>query len=99
MRNGQHAELLRLSTAIERHFNYLAQLFWVPMHRKAKPSVYNSFHEHILRAYAAALDHVGDIQAEEGVFLQLMELYPDGQYLGDYVAYLHRRKRTLSRRR
>jgi tetratricopeptide (TPR) repeat protein len=98
VRNGQHAELL---VAQHRHSEAL-QLFSSAIQgadeaRKEKPDVYSSFHEHMLKTYASTLDHIGDIPAEEGIFLQLMEVYPGGQYLGDYAVFLHRRKRDFAK--
>jgi tetratricopeptide (TPR) repeat protein len=96
VRDGQHAELL---VSQYRHGEAL-KLFEnaIDGTNKARledPEVYSAYHEHLLRAYASALDTVGDIPAEEGVFNNLMEAYPDGQFLGEYAVFLHRRKRDF----
>lgn len=96
VREGQHAELL---VSQYRHGEALnlfeSAIEGANVARLEAPEVYSAYHEHLLRIYAGTLDAVGDIPAEEGVFNSLMEVYPDGQYLGEYAVFLHRRKRDF----
>jgi tetratricopeptide (TPR) repeat protein len=95
-RLGQTAELL---VAQYRHGESLklfeSAIELVDTARLESPEVYNPYHEHLLRAYAATLDFVGDIPAVEGIFHKLMDVYPHGQYLGEYAVFMHRRKRDF----
>lgn len=96
VREGQHAELL---VSQYRHGEALklfeSAIEGANVARLEAPEVYSAFHENLLRLYAGALDTVGDIPAEEGVYNSLMDMYPDGQFLGEYAVFLHRRKRDF----